>query len=797
MKMKINYTGIRQFAGKYRYLTFVVILELMVILWAFVSLFGKKVTMDIDLSEADYYSSCVQDGDRLVIRQSDNEVGVVKKSVEYSGIRLRPGRYEIWAEYTAKMPGYDSTQWDGEDSLVLCSIGVSSLGFVQQLAGNHMEIYANSVPKAEPFWINSFTDCKNLVLSVEYQGYGDVTIQKITISESVYYRFTRLFTILAVIAVIDMLIYIVFFGKEASKDGNSCCRIMHRGAILAIAAIAFFSSIPVFYRFIYVGHDFSFHIARIAEIASGILSGNFHIKIQPEMVNGYGYATPLFYPQLFLYIPALLYVAGFPLHTSYQIFVVIINLATCMICYYSIAKISDDKKLALLGSFLYTFSPYRLSELYVAGRLGEILSMVFFPLIIYGVYNLYKEEEHVTLRDCIPIVIGVSGVMQSHLVSILFTGIFLAIFVVMNIRKTFRLKRLYCLAAAVIMVLLLNAWFIVPFLDSMDMDILVNNDGVLMFQGSGVYPIQIFSIFNFGKGLNVPMLTGNEFCLTMGVPLILGVLLFVYVSAKVKEPEIQAQKLYKAGKVNALFAVLTIIFSLWIFPWDEINNISRTLAVWLAKVEFSWRFLSAGAAFASFAAAVALHYTKAFNEKLYRGCILCMISLTVLTTGFFYADLSFEASGAAICSVNQIDDFALGVTNDYQLSGSDVNACHSRNVSTTSDKLIVEDYEYKDGITKLKLVSTASEGFEKVIIPLFNYPGYKACDSVTGEQFYIESGQNKKMMINVPAGYDGSIIVRYVEKTIWRAAELVSLIAFSAFIVWGISAKKRKGKSEI
>lgn len=796
MKMIINYAGIRRFADKHRYIAFVVFLELMVILWAFASLFGKKTTIDIDLSEADYYNGCNQDGDRLVISQSDNETGVVKKSAEYSGIELRPGRYEIRADYTAALPGYDSTQWDGEDNLILCSIGVSSLGFVQQLAGSNMEIYANSVPGAEPFWINSFTYCRNLVLSVEYRGYGDITIQNISISESVYYRFTRFIAILAVIAVIDVLVYIIFSDKEISKGKKICYLKTHRGVILAISAITFFSSLPVIYRYIYVGHDFSFHIARIAEIASGIMSGNFLVKIQPEMVNGYGYASPLFYPQLFLYIPALLYVAGFPLHTSYQIFVVIINLATCIICYYSIAKLSADKKIALLGSLLYTFSPYRLSELYVAGRLGEILSMVFFPLIIYGVYNLYKEEEHINLRACIPLVIGVSGVMQSHLVSILFTGIFLAIFVVMNIRKTFRFKRLYCLAVALIMVLLLNAWFIVPFLDSMDMDILVNNDGMLMFQGSGVYPIQIFSIFSFGKGLNVPMLTSNEFCLTMGVPLILGVLLFVYVSAKVTNPEIQAQKLYKAGKQNALFAVLTIVFSLWIFPWDEINNISRTLAVWLAKVEFSWRFLSVGAAFASFAAAAALCYTKDVNEKLYRGCILCMISLTVLTTGFFYADLSFEASGAALYSINNIDDFALGVTNDYQLLGSDVNACHSRNVSTTSDQLIVEDYEYKNGITRLDLTNTASEGFEKVIIPLFNYPGYKAYDSLTGEQYYIESGQNKKMMINIPAGYEGSIIVRYVEKIIWRVAELVSLIALVGFVVWGISAK-RKGKSEI
>ena len=95
----------------------------------------------------------------------------------------------------------------------------------------------------------------------------------------------------------------------------------------------------------------TFHIARIAEIAEGIKAGNWLIKIQPDMINGYGYATPLFYPQLFLYIPALLYVIGFPLHTSYQIFIVLINFGTCLISYVSLEKYAKIKIWHLLEAF--------------------------------------------------------------------------------------------------------------------------------------------------------------------------------------------------------------------------------------------------------------------------------------------------------------------------------------------------------------------------------------------------------------------------------------------------------------
>ena len=171
------------------------------------------------------------------------------------------------------------------------------------------------------------------------------------------------------------------------------------------------------------------------------------------------------------------------------------------------------------------------------------------------------------------------------------------------------------------------------------------------------------------------------------------------------------------------------------------------------------------------------------NEKPCNGAIIVMTALTLLSAGFFYADLSYTTTGALICSNNEIDDFALGVTNDYQLSGTDIDMCRSRSVDVSSDNLIVSDYSYEGGVTELTMKNTGTEGFEKVTLPLFSYPGYKAYDAATGEKYYIEAGQNKKIMANVPAGYDGTVIVKYVEKPIWRVAETLSLVTLLALIV--------------
>ena len=97
--------------------------------------------------------------------------------------------------------------------------------------------------------------------------------------------------------------------------------------------------------------------------------------------------------------------------------------------------------------------------------------------------------------------------------------------------------------------------------------------------------------------------------------------------------------------------------------------------------------------------------------------------------------------------------------------------------------LTVDSYIYDSGVTTIDVNNMGSDGFEKVILPLFDYPGYRAYDSGTGESFYLEAGANRRVMVNVPAGYKGTITVRYFEKPWWRLAEAVSAVTFIVIIV--------------
>ena len=75
---------------------------------------------------------------------------------------------------------------------------------------------------------------------------------------------------------------------------------------LFLIALGLFSSYPLYTFYLQYGHDLLFHLFRIDGIADGLQSGQFPVRLYGNDLNGYGYGVSMFYPELFLYVPALL-----------------------------------------------------------------------------------------------------------------------------------------------------------------------------------------------------------------------------------------------------------------------------------------------------------------------------------------------------------------------------------------------------------------------------------------------------------------------------------------------------------
>ena len=350
-----------------------------------------------------------------------------------------------------------------------------------------------------PFWLYHKTDSFFVAWS------DTVTMESLTVrsTSALLAEWTLFFAILFL--VMDFILY--RFIKSASGNPKEIRKNQIFGVIAACTVIV---SVPLMINYLLDSRgDISFHLARIEGLYLGLKEGRFPVRMDGFMLNGQGYADPIFYPNLFLYIPAVFRLIGLPILRAYKLFVGIWNLFTCVVAYYSFKRIAKSDKAALVGMILYVMCPYRNLCLYGRGAVGEALAMTFFPLVAAGLYVLLsknfasikksvankvsknkennenetnsekaaKNESNMNWPEfwdgVILLSLGLTGILQSHVLSCEMIGIMMILLLLVCAKRTFRLNTLLGLVVSALAVILLNTWFLVPFLLSYGMPLYV------------------------------------------------------------------------------------------------------------------------------------------------------------------------------------------------------------------------------------------------------------------------------------------------------------------------------------
>ncbi|MCM1542315.1 MAG: hypothetical protein NC121_13775 [Blautia sp.] len=262
-----------------------------------------------------------------------------------------------------------------------------------------------------------------------------------------------------------------------------------------IPALALAASLPILVDYNMIGADLIYHLMRIETLAQSILNGELFTRMRSTWLAGHGYASNFFYGDTFLALPALLRIVGFNLDSAYRIYVGVVNLATAVIAYLGFSRCFKNKYIGMFGCALYTLAPYRIYNIYNRAAVGEYTAMIFLPLLVWGFYKIYTEdpEKKGYLWNWVIPAIGFSGIIQSHTLSCEIAGGFVALMCLMLWKKTFQKRTFTVLALVVIMTVVINAWFLVPFIDLMVSDsYYFGHNANVLIQERGIYPAQIF-----------------------------------------------------------------------------------------------------------------------------------------------------------------------------------------------------------------------------------------------------------------------------------------------------------------
>ena len=553
--------------------------------------------------------------------------------------------------------------------------------------------------------------------------------------------------------------------------------IFKQKSYMILLLIVIVSSMPFLSSVLFWGDDINAHLLRIVSVAEELGNGQFPVRMETELNNGYGYPWSIYYCDIFLYPAAILYKWGVSLRECYHLYVIFVNAMTTGLAYLAFGKIARNESIRLLGTGLYVLCIYRLVNLNVRAAVGEYTAMAFLPLIVVGLYLIYTKESP-GREDWMYLAFGMSGVVMSHILTGGIIAINIAILCFALLKRTLTKKVLISFLKAVGVTIGITAWFWVPFLDYyLNHVTLVQNSDLRLLSKSTVDFVFLFQLFAPGKQ--------NGHYITIGLPLILGIGVVSWCFMRYRENGGGINKNLHVLKILSGLAFLNILFVTKFFPWGRIQNYLGldSIGYQIGTIQFAWRFLGPALVLLAFAIVIALNLMDRNKEKDFRTIFFSLIAAIVLAVGFFhyqYTDEGKTFKFDAVRPYSKSDRLYLLDKTNRSMQDIAMPRVLSGNVRLRVFGRKGSDYKiYIENKTK----ETAM-----VSMPIYNYRYFNAYNK-NGVLLSKEALANNCFSVYIPGLYHGDVIVRFVPPYQWRLAELIS-ISFIISIVWGMLSSR-------
>ena len=613
---------------------------------------------------------------------------------------------------------------------------------------------------------------------------------KVRSAEPIYHD-SLVWILLALLVMAVFSVYTLWSGDKSDAEEKRK-RLVIVGVLLLAAVIA---SLPIFYQTIYWGHDIWFHLSRIDGIAQGILNGQFPVRMHSNGNHGFGYASSVFYPEFFLYIPAVLRILGVSTYMAYKTLLVGMNLAAAVIAYYSFSKLLKSRKIGLLAAVLYILSLYRLINLYTRAAVGESLAMVFFPLLMWAVYEIVRGNEEKWLWTAA----AYTCIIQSHVISVVLAAICILIYLLCNPGFFRKKKRLIAMGKAAGTTLLLNLWFFIPLLTHIRYPYFSTEMNYRMRDGS-LYLNQLLAVTGFQpQALSMDLgEAAGEMPYAVGFGLLAGAALFLVWYLLENNEKGYFNKGSHSGvglhrKIGIFclwMSIGAVVMTLYPFPWDMVQGIPGLGKV-LGIFQYPWRFLSVPALFLSVTAALGFSYFCIKAEAgriMYAAGVAAAVFCALLYLNVFCEDSVYFLNREEM----PMDKY------DYMYTMADGNwgAFQQRNNQLEASRpgTVFTEFEHGYGHVSFRYVMddrTEEDYFE---VPLIFDPDYRIIYSTgSKDKEYdsgreIEGGWSSNSLLTVsPPENEGVITVDYRLPWYDRVGDLLSLVTLLGLlggVVW-------------
>ena len=676
----------------------------------------------------------------LVIEEAVAMNGVVANTPKYV---LNRGSYTARLDYTAEQPDSVMELWEE---------GRKVAGWTIDPKQTHLQV---------DFTLSK--DAKQMQLRINYSGRGELIVKKLELSpETMFYSDTYFFIAVFLVCSLLLWLYLTRDHVQLTQDQIVDCSI--------IMGVALLATTPMMQTYLYNGDDLCYHLARLEGLKDGILDGQIPVNILPEGLQGNGYLNTM-YPYLFLYIGAFLRICRVSIGLSYKVLIFLSNLGSAVCAYAALKSMCKTRRSVMLAVVLYTLMPYRFTNIFSRGDLGETLALIFWPLIIAGLYHVVMGER----KRWYYLVIGLSGVLQSHILSAAFAAAICVITAVVYCVRIMREKRYIEIGRAAGMFLLINMWYLAPFVyyyfgENLSKDVL---------RWSGYFE-QSINPSNLTQSISLY----NKQYFSLGLALLgcvgIGIVWLLCERRKSRDAE-DVYLLY----LLVLGCLLTYMCTGY-FPSKALleNDFYKSI---VTMIQFPWRFLGPACTCFLFVGAIGL--SKSEIMKPYRNIIFAMLVglnlLVIISVPTDNSHMPYTNAEAVVSKGHESKlaaNIGLFYPHEWRLEGASDERLTSSVVASDIDTVSVIDYQ-KKGTRAAAVYSASSEG-AYIELPVQNYLGYRAYDE-SGDKLKIQQGTGGRMRFAVKGdGMEHTIYVRYGPNPGFILADLVSALTIAGVILF-------------
>lgn len=531
--------------------------------------------------------------------------------------------------------------------------------------------------------------------------------------------------------------------------------------VLAITCL--FTIYPLINGYFLVGHDYEYHLWRIENIKDAILSGQYLVKIGPSFINGHGYATSLFYPDILLYIPAILRIFGLSIELSYKLFIALCILLTFISTYISSKLITKSKMAAMAITILFTLSQYYLYNIYTRAALGEVQAYIFIPFVILGIHSLIFENFEHNWAMCL----GFSGLMLTHTNSLVMMLVITFILSLINIKKIiFDKSKVIKIIKTAILTLILTSFFWIPLLEIMASDTFKYQFPWARVSQKATSIGTIMNSYGIGIGINIIILS----------------LVGLFIDRK---------KILKS-RYYLLVGIIILITTTGIFPWEIFDEtIFNT-------IQFPWRLLTYATIFLCISIGLYIVELERNNYSYFKAKHYVLL---ILFISCGYASLFYSTEGVGKNRINIVDnEFKQTATPGHIGGGMEWLPSSIENIDTLmkSNNLVSNSGDYIDYDKKgvnIRFDYNKDNNYKYFDIPLIYYKGYKAemiLEDGTTEQLKLEKSEDNSLIRVYPiANKNGVINIDYGGTFTQKITLIISVISI-LYVFYNLILNTRK-----